>query len=144
MELRDRSSIRPPVLPGQLRDYYRATSLTNVPLFPPPWHLPRKHFEPQDFPDVELRRSLASCNIEDENAGFGLFLLSDVMKGGIISWYSKDIISLKEADRLKARAVEAVADQGHRLHQKKESPPHARLPPRNRSSARQPCPLSRQ
>ena len=34
-------------------------------LNPPPWHRPCKHFLRQNFPDVELGRSLTTCNAED-------------------------------------------------------------------------------
>ena len=76
--------------------------MTNVMLHPFPNHLPLKHFRPQNFPHVELRRSLATCSAEDD-AGYGLFLLSYVPAGDIISWYSKDIISKSEANELQAR-----------------------------------------
>ena len=102
MEIRDRQRIRRPVPPGMLRDTYRAFSLSNVMLNPPPWHLPRRHFLPQNFPDVELRRSLATSDAED-NPGYGLYLLSYVPLGGIISLYAKDIISVEKAEELKAR-----------------------------------------
>ena len=70
----------------------------------PPGYLPWRHFEPQDFPYVELRRdSLATCNVQDEDAGYGLFILEDTAEGQIISWYSEDIISKDKADKLKAQ-----------------------------------------
>ena len=72
-------------------------------LNPSQGHLPRSHFNPQKFPDAELRQSLATCDIEGEDPGYGLFLLSDVLKGQVISWYAKDIVSLAEAERLKAQ-----------------------------------------
>ena len=117
MELRDSPRIRRPVPPGMLRDTYRAFSLTNVMLNPPPWHLPRRHFLPQNFPDVELSRSLATSNVED-NPGYGLYLLSYVPPGGVISWYAKDIISVEQAEELKARGnrhITIVRAAGHCL-----------------------------
>ena len=115
MEIRDRQRIRRPVPPGMLRDTYRAFSLSNVMLNPPPWHLPRRHFLPQNFPDVELRRSLATSDAED-NPGYGLYLLSYVPLGGIISLYAKDIISVEKAEELKARGnrhIRIVRAAGH-------------------------------
>ena len=120
MELRDRDRLRPPVAPGMSRDTYRAFALRGVMLNPPPWHLPRYHFNPQDFPDVELRRgSLATCNVTNEDPGYGLFVLSNVVKDQIISWYAKDIISMKEATELKARGnrhIRIVKVPGHCLN----------------------------
>ena len=77
-------------------------------------------FEQQDFLDVELRRdSLATCNVQDEDAGYGLFILSDVAEGQIISWYSKDIIFKDKADKRKARGnkhIRIVKVPGHCLN----------------------------
>ena len=101
--LRDRKRIRPPVPVGTLRSSYYAPPLTNIKLNPWPGHVPRSHFEPQTFPCVELRRSLATCNVEGEDPGYGPFLLGEVLAGQVISWYSKDIVSLADAERLKAQ-----------------------------------------
>ena len=82
MELRDGDRLKAPIAPGEYRQTYRAFALQGVMLNPPPGHLPRRHFEPQDFPDVELRRaSHAICNVQDEDAGYGLFILMTLRKG---------------------------------------------------------------
>ena len=64
-------------------------------LNPPPWHLP--NFLPQNFPDVELRGSLAAPNAK-ENPGYSLYLLSYIPPEGIIKWYAKDIFSVEKAE----------------------------------------------
>ena len=120
MELRDRDRLKAPIAPGEYRQTYRAFALQGVMLNPPPGHLPRRHFELQDFPDVELRRdSLATCNVQDEDAGYGLFILNDVAEGQIISWYSKDIISKDKADKVEAKGnkhIRIVKVPGHCLN----------------------------
>ena len=82
-------------------------------------HLPRRHFLQQNFRDVELRSSPATSNVED-NPDYGIYLLSYVppLAGGIISWYSKDIISVEKAEELKAcgnRHIRIVRAAGHCL-----------------------------
>ena len=71
--------------------------------------LGHRAFEPQDFPAVKLLRdSRASCNVQDEDAGYGLVILDDVAEGQIISWYSKDIISRDKVDKLKAKGKKHI------------------------------------
>ena len=119
MELRDRSHLRPPIPPGVLRPFYRAHAQPNISLAPPPGHVPWRHFNLQNLPAMELRRSLATCNIEDEDAGYGLFLLEAVPAHTVLTWYAKDIISFEEAHRLKERGnrhIRIVTGAGHCLN----------------------------
>ena len=88
-------------------------------LNPWPGHLPRSHFLPQDFPEVEIRKSFATCNIGQEDAGYGLFACSDIFENDVISWYAKDVVSFAEAERLKARGnrhLRIVKQAGHFLN----------------------------
>ena len=119
MDLRDRTRLLPPVPIGVLRDSYRASSLTNVDLNPPPHHLPRRHFGWHHFPEMELRRSFATCNVEDEDAGYGLFLDNPVTARTALTWYSKGIISFAEAHKLQQRGnrhIRVVTGAGHCLN----------------------------
>jgi hypothetical protein len=61
----------------------------NVSLAPPPGHVPWRHFNLQNLPAMELRRSLATSNIdaiEDEDAGCGLLLLEAVPAYAVLTW----------------------------------------------------------
>ena len=103
------------------RDTHGAFALRGVMLNPPPWHLPHDHFNPEDSPDVELHRgSLATCNVTNEDPGYRLFfVLSNLVKDQIISWYAKGIISMKEATDMKAcgnRHIQIAKLPGHCLN----------------------------
>ena len=85
MELRDLDSLRP-VASCMSLDTNCVFALRGVTLNPLQWHLPRDHFNLQDFPYVELcRGSLAPCNVTNKDPGYGLFVLSNVVKDQIIS-----------------------------------------------------------
>ena len=92
--------LRPPVPPGTLRPSYRARAMDNVSLDPPPGHTPRRDFDLQYFPDMELRPSTATCNMVDEDPGYGLFLLEAAAARTVLTWYAQDIISFADAHRL--------------------------------------------
>ena len=100
MDLRDRTMLRPPVPPGTLRPSYRARAMDNVSLDPPPGHTPRRDFDLQYFPDMELRPSTATCNMVDEDPGYGLFLLEAAAARTVLTWYAQDIISFADAHQL--------------------------------------------
>ena len=53
--IRDRGRLLSPVAPGMSRDTFRAFALIGVMLNPPPGHLPRDHFNPQDFPGIQVQ-----------------------------------------------------------------------------------------
>lgn len=119
MDLRDRTMLRPPVPPGTLRPSYRARAMNNVSLDPPPGHTPRRDFDLQYFPDMELRPSTATCNMVDEDPGYGLFLLEAAAARTVLTWYAQDIISFADAHRLQElgnRHIRVVTGAGHCLN----------------------------
>ena len=70
-----------------------AFALKNVMLNLQLWHC-------KIFPTLS---SVVAPSQSATNSGYGLVVLSNVVKDQIISWYAKGIISMKEATELKAQ-----------------------------------------
>ena len=81
MELHDQDCLKSPIAPVEYRQTYRAFELQGFMLNSPPGHRLQRHFEQQDFPNVELQRdSLATCNVQHEDAGYGFFMLKGSLR----------------------------------------------------------------
>ena len=93
-----------PVAPGMSHNTYLTFALGCITgmLNLQPGNLPQDHFNQQDFPNTELcYGSLAPCNVTKKDPGYRLFILRNIVKDQIISWYAKEFISMKDTVELK-------------------------------------------